>query len=213
MDIEVKAPPHGGGDSEQLSPSQSAMCREETAALLALIKAGHNQVALRIRQTRTLLNNDGSPTPFPSVASPGPLFERLVDPNGGVGVGAVSNQRKSTLRTVRLLIQRISSNKYLTPDGKWSESLPQAKEFRSVQGLLHFALEYLLCFPVGVFCSFPDRRDDFSIVLCSADFSGARQWDERIARVCLAPSPGEARGVVVWVDGTDRREALRYLRP
>jgi hypothetical protein len=214
VDVEVNTLPHSGSDDMWRFRLQNAISRDETEALLAIINVGRNQVALRIRQTRNLMSHglEKSTTAFPCELSeelaplkPVPSISCVVDDR------LIVTRWEAQEKTIHLLIQQISDGKFLTCQTEWTHRRTEARKFITVLDVLHFAVEHLLAFPVGVLCDFRDEQLDFAIALCSADFSGARQWDSRITEVWQALCRDQDQRLLIRDAQTDQMQAFRGL--
>ena len=78
---------------------------------------------------------------------------------------------------MRILLQQLSSGKFLGENGSWTDVESEAKAFYHFLEALVFARDYVQE-PVGAYCVFREPSYNFSVYL--HDNSGARDWDARI---------------------------------
>lgn len=74
-----------------------------------------------------------------------------------------------------ILLQQISSGKFLAPDGKWTSQMSKAKPFDHFLEALVYARD-TLSEPVGAYCAFEESSYDFSIYL--RDAGQAQRWEK-----------------------------------
>jgi hypothetical protein len=88
---------------------------------------------------------------------------------------------------MRILLEQISSGRFLGENGRWLDHPDQAKAFEGFLAALTYAREYIPdC--VGAYCAFPDPSYNFSVYL--RDKSAALEW-EALAKQAEAASDGE----------------------
>ncbi len=91
---------------------------------------------------------------------------------------------------MRIFVHQISSGRFLTAEGTWTQSQSQAKPFDHFLEALVFARDSV-DEAVGAYCVFDDTSLNFSIYL--GDATAAGEWEEKV------------KGFRKWFDLAERR--------
>lgn len=86
---------------------------------------------------------------------------------------------------MRILLQQISTARFLDPDGRWTREAERARDFDHYLDAIVFARDHLGT-PVGVYCSFPDPSYNFSVVLRDSGMKHVARLAATIAGVQLS---------------------------
>jgi hypothetical protein len=208
VDLEVNAPRCQVSQEVRLARSKTTERRAETVALLITIRAGQKQVEHRIRQTRALMMSQGlGRNAKDSLLTQQPDPGRLDSPTSP---SDWHPQPSPNAKCVRILIRQISSEKFLSHHGLWTNEFIEAGDFKTVFQALLFALEHLTI-PIGVYCAFDDPQYDFSIALISPDLSAASHWDIRVNEMVRGINVEKTQPSLISDRETDQFQALRYL--